>query len=83
MEKASYSFNVTYFSYLLSHQGYTIANSNYTVISNLESGTEYFFSVTTVVGNGASSIPDNGGQSTPVSKSHYTSINFPMGIVYC
>ncbi|XP_034777844.2 receptor-type tyrosine-protein phosphatase eta-like [Acipenser ruthenus] len=72
MEKASYSFNVTYFSYLLGHQGYTIANSNYTVISNLESGTEYFFNVTTVVGKGASSIPDNGGQSTPVSKSRYT-----------
>ncbi|MBN3288051.1 PTPRH phosphatase, partial [Polyodon spathula] len=72
MEKASYSFNVTYFSYILGHQGSTIASSNYTVISNLESGIEYFFNVTTVVGNAASSIPDNSGQSTPVSKSQYT-----------
>ncbi|XP_041096150.1 receptor-type tyrosine-protein phosphatase eta-like [Polyodon spathula] len=67
MDKIPHSFNITYCSSFWGHHGSTTAASNSTVISNLKSGSEYVFNVTTV--------QEHGGRSTPASISLFTSKN--------
>ncbi|XP_058872989.1 receptor-type tyrosine-protein phosphatase eta-like isoform X2 [Acipenser ruthenus] len=69
MDGVQYSFNITYSCSFWGHNGSTIAPSNSIVISNLRSGSEYVFNITTV--------QDTGSQSTPASISLYTKPSQP------
>ncbi|XP_058879026.1 fibronectin-like [Acipenser ruthenus] len=73
MDKIPHSFNITYCSSFWGHQGSTTAASNSTVISNLKSGSEYVFNITTV--------QEHGGRSTPASTSLFTKVNEKRMIV--
>ncbi|MGH0128750.1 UNVERIFIED_CONTAM: hypothetical protein FKN15_044102 [Acipenser sinensis] len=52
-----HSFKITYSSSDRSHQDFITASSNSTVISKLRPGTEYSFTVNTVLENGTQSMP--------------------------